>query len=168
MPGTLEDFQDENSKDKFIEFDDKSRVKILQRRINQCNSKALTHRKHSNLYNFLHYLIGFPQIMLTLALTYITQNRDCRSASSDALALSLGAIASGLGLALTFFNMKEEAQRHRNSALLYEDLSSDTLTSIHNKSDLSLIELMFNEKMKLINIEEPNRCVSYCCFKNDT
>lgn len=161
----LAEYKDTDSQDNLVEFSDAAKIKILQRRIRICNTKALNHRKHSNLYNLLHYLIGFPQVILTLTLTYISEYDSCKN-RTNLWGLGIGAFASALGLAVTFFNMKESAQRHRNSALLYEDLSNDTVTAIHQKADLILAETLFNEKMKLINIEEPNLCISYCCLKN--
>lgn len=132
---------------------------FLKDKMKQNKHRAQRHRQTSNLYTLLHYFIGFPQIILTIILTAIG---DMNTPGNNPVALIIGVIASILSLANTFFNIKQQSEKHKTCALQYEELNADCSVGMYHKENLRIMQRLMNEKLKFIKSYEPSFCESSC------
>jgi len=140
-----------------IEGTKKELIDDLQSRSQSFEKKSNIHRSHSAFFNTMFHLLGWPQVILTVAITSLNGSQP-----NDMTAFVLGLISSILVVSINFFRLNERGNRHHISALQWEELSLDVKTEkldIENDiEDFDSLEKICTEKEKFIRAYEPPLC----------
>lgn len=124
------------------------------RRLSQIN------KKWQQRYMFVWYLIGYPQIILSSVLTYLTSPNEWR------WTVLVGVLSLCLSITLVFFDIRSKVEKFKETKLQYLDLINDIECEMLDPHGKELLDLMGDiiQKEKYIQAYaiSPSECLSSC------
>ncbi len=133
----------------------------LKRQREKYKAAAHNHKKHQDFFGKIFYGIGYPQVILSLAITILTGSKhDSNNIdTTNTIAFVLGFLSSILSTTLVFFRIEEKSSDHKSAGRQFNELAKELrvfLLSRHTVEELEKQEEILLEKEKFIDSFAPN------------